>query len=136
MISGINHITLAVRDADESIAFYSQTLGCRIAARWPRGAYLAAGDLWLCLVQDDRVRRALLPEYTHIAFTVAPEHFNVLCDRIRSSGAHIWQDNRTEGASLYFTDPNGHKLELHTTDLQARLAAIRQRPWAGLEVFM
>jgi len=136
MISGINHITLAVRDPGESIAFYTGTLGCKIAARWPRGAYLVAGDVWLCLVQDDRVRRALLPEYTHIAFTVAQEDFNDTCDRIKSSGAHIWQDNRTEGASLYFTDPNGHKLELHTTDLQARLAAIRQKPWDGLEVLM
>jgi catechol 2,3-dioxygenase-like lactoylglutathione lyase family enzyme len=136
MISGINHITLAVRDAGESIVFYAGTLGCKIAARWSGGAYLVAGDVWLCLHQDDSVRRTMLPEYTHIAFTVAQEDFNDMCTRIRSSGARIWQENRSEGASLYFTDPNGHKLEIHTTNLQARLASIRQKPWNGLEVFM
>jgi catechol 2,3-dioxygenase-like lactoylglutathione lyase family enzyme len=136
MISGINHITLAVRDADDSIVFYSQTLGCKIAARWPRGAYLVAGDVWICLVQDDHVRHAVLPEYTHVAFTVASEHFHDLCERIRASGACIWQENSTEGASLYFLDPNGHKLEIHASDLQARLRAIERQPWDGLEVFM
>lgn len=136
MIRGINHVTLAVRDADESISFYTSTLGCRIAARWPRGAYLIAGDTWLCLVKDDRLREAILPEYTHIAFTVAPEDFDEMCARINASGAHIWQENRSEGASLYFADPNGHKLEIHASDLRARLDAIKREPWDGLEIFM
>lgn len=136
MISGINHITLAVRNADESIGFYAEMLGCRIAARWPRGAYLIAGDTWLCLLQDDHVKGELLPEYTHIAFTVAPEDFDEMSDRIKASGAYIWQDNRTEGASLYFADPNGHKLEIHASDLRARLNAIRRAPWDGLEIYI
>ena len=39
------------------------------------------------------------------------------------------------GASLYFLDPNGHKLEIHASDLEARLLSARERPWEGLELF-
>jgi catechol 2,3-dioxygenase-like lactoylglutathione lyase family enzyme len=47
MITGLNHITLSVRDLDRSFQFYVKTLGAKPLARWRRGAYLLAGDLWL-----------------------------------------------------------------------------------------
>jgi catechol 2,3-dioxygenase-like lactoylglutathione lyase family enzyme len=135
MITGINHVTLSVRDVDESVAFYTETLGLTTLARWPKGAYLLAGSLWVALVLDGDVRTAPLPEYTHIAFSVPPEQFEGLCGRIRASGAAIWQENWTEGESLYFLDPNSHKLEIHTSDLADRLRAARRDPWEGLELF-
>jgi hypothetical protein len=42
---------------------------------------------------------------------------------------------RTEGVSWYFLDPNGHKLEIHASDLTARLRKAREQPWVGLEFF-
>ena len=125
MITGVNHITLSVRDLDESFAFYTQVLGFRPLARWPTGAYLMAGDTWLALHLDDRVRAGALPEYTHLAFTVAGQDFERLSRRITGSGAETWQANRTEGASLYFLDPNGHKLEIHAGDLAQRVRSGR-----------
>ena len=56
MITGINHITLAVRDAEVSFEFYRDVLGFRPLARWPTGAYLLAGDVWLALVQAERIK--------------------------------------------------------------------------------
>jgi catechol 2,3-dioxygenase-like lactoylglutathione lyase family enzyme len=47
MISGVNHITLSVGDVDRAFRFYVETLGARPLARWSKGAYLLAGDLWL-----------------------------------------------------------------------------------------
>ena len=135
MIRGLNHITLSVGDISRSIDFYTAVLGLKPVARWPEGAYLLAGDLWLALVVDGAVRTRPLPEYTHFAFTVAPEDFAALSQRIRRAGAPIWQENRTEGASLYFLDPDGHKLEIHVSDLAARLASARANPWPGLELF-
>ncbi|GHL45122.1 hypothetical protein ECZU28_51170 [Escherichia coli] len=31
---------------------------------------------------------------------------------LAQAGAEVWKDNRSEGASYYFLDPDGHKLEL------------------------
>ena len=134
MITGVNHLTLAVKNVEHSLDFYTRVLGFRPVARWPMGAYLLAGGFWVCLVYDEVARETALPEYTHIAFTVAPDDFEPISERIRSSGASIWQQNRTEGASLYFLDPNGHKLEIHASDLNARLTSAREHPWEGLEI--
>jgi catechol 2,3-dioxygenase-like lactoylglutathione lyase family enzyme len=136
MITGVNHITLSVTDIDESFAFYSELLGFKPIARWPKGAYLLAGDMWIALVVDKQARRSIRPEYTHIAFTVASNNFQTLGDRIRSSGAKIWQENKSEGESLYFADPNGHKLEIHASDLGNRIRTAKQNPWEGLKFFV
>jgi glutathione S-transferase fosA5 len=129
MISGLNHITLAVRDVERSFKFYVETLGAKPLARWSRGAYLLAGDLWLCLALDERTRSSALPEYSHIAFSVREAEFNDTAERIRTSGATIWKENDSEGASLYFLDPDGHKLEIHAGDWRTRLAAMKADPW-------
>jgi catechol 2,3-dioxygenase-like lactoylglutathione lyase family enzyme len=136
VIQGINHITLSIADVERSFAFYSVVLGFRPVAKWPEGAYLLAGDLWVALVVDPQTRQGPLPEYTHVAFAVAKQDFEPLSWRIRSSGATIWQANWTEGESLYFLDPDGHKLEIHASDLATRLAAARAQPWDGLEFFV
>ncbi|WP_374384446.1 fosfomycin resistance glutathione transferase [Dongia sp.] len=135
MITGLNHLTLAVRDLDVSFRFYAEVLGLKAVARWPKGAYLAAGDLWLALTLDDKTRAGPLPEYTHAAFTVSPENFQAMRERIIASGAETWQQNSSEGESHYFIDPNGHKLEIHVSGLAARIAAAKKQPWDGLQFF-
>lgn len=135
MITGVNHITLSVTSVDESFEFYTNTLGMTPVAKWPKGSYLLAGSLWVALVLDGDVRSGPLPEYSHIAFSVQPQDFLMISARIRASGAAIWQDNWTEGESLYFVDPNGHKLEIHISDLATRLQAANLDPWEGLEFF-
>jgi catechol 2,3-dioxygenase-like lactoylglutathione lyase family enzyme len=119
-VTGLNHITLAVNDVDRSIAFYRDLLGCTLRAHWPDGAYLEAGSSWLCLSRDDRARCVPHADYTHLAFSVAPMDFAALGERVRATCV-IWKDNRSEGDSLYFLDPDGHKLELHVGSLQSRL---------------
>ena len=136
MISGVNHITLSIGDVERSFAFYTSVLGLKPLAKWPKGAYLLAGDMWVALVVDGQVRHGALPEYTHIAFTVARPDFAALSTRIRASGAAIWQENWTEGESLYFVDPDRHKLEIHASDLETRLRSAKEQPWEGLEFFV
>ncbi|MCC1480488.1 VOC family protein [Roseibaca sp. Y0-43] len=116
-ITGVNHVTLVVADLDRALGFYCERLGLRSRARGPRLAYLEGGALWLCLelgqpqpAQDD----------SHIAFSVTPEGFARLTARL--SDAPRWKANRSEGASLYLQDPDGHKLELHVGTLASRLA--------------
>jgi hypothetical protein len=89
-------------------------------------AYLLAGDTWIALTKDQNARREHLPEYTHIAFTVAQQDFETMRERIFKSGAKEWQENWTEGDSFYFVDPNKHKLEIHVSDLETRIESGKQ----------
>jgi len=133
-VSGINHVTLATGDLDRSIAFYQQTLGCHLRARWSSAAYLEMGDVWLCLSFDPLARTQPHPDYSHIALSVDAGTFGAMKDRVMRATA-LWKDNTSEGDSIYFLDPDGHRLELHVGTLDTRLAALRASPPPGLEVF-
>lgn len=135
MIRGINHVTFSVRDLERSLRFYRDALGFRPLCLWPEGAYLQAGSLWVALIQDAETRGGPLPEYSHVAFDVAPESFDSVARRIREAGARLFKENASEGASLYFLDPDGHKLEVHASDLEERLRTARADPWEGLQFF-
>ncbi|MCF6231598.1 MAG: VOC family protein [Rhodobacteraceae bacterium] len=124
-IRGLNHITLATTNLPRAVSFYTGALGLGLEHQWDKGAYLCAQDLWLCLSLDDHVTRAT--DYTHIAFDVAPEEFAATCARVTAHGAQQWKENRSEGDSFYFTDPDGHRLELHVGDLASRLAYISRQ---------
>jgi catechol 2,3-dioxygenase-like lactoylglutathione lyase family enzyme len=133
-VRGINHITLCAQDLDRSLRFYVEVLGCRLRARWARGAYLQAGPLWLCLELDPRADARQIDD-SHVAFSVQPSEFASLAQAIRASGAAIWKDNRSEGDSLYFQDPDGRKLEIHVGDLDTRLRSCREDPYGGMRFF-
>ncbi|MBI3039456.1 VOC family protein [bacterium] len=123
MISGINHITLAVRNIEESFKFYQDVLGLKPIQKSASSAYFLAGDTWIALTKDRTARSAPLPEYTHIAFSVSLTNFMEMKERINQSGAKEWQKNKSEGESHYFIDPDGHKLEIHASDLEARISS-------------
>ncbi|WP_369943425.1 fosfomycin resistance glutathione transferase [Xanthomonas medicagonis] len=135
MLTGLNHLTLAVRALPRSVAFYRDTLGFVLRARWDTGAYLTLDALWLCLSLDPQRRPAPQPDYTHYAFSIPHTALAGFEQRLQAAGAQRWQQNRSEGESLYFLDPDGHRLEAHVGDLQSRLAACRERPYAGMQFF-
>lgn len=125
-VRGLNHLTLAVSDLERSVAFYTDLLGFRLRVLWRAGAYLEGGSLWLCLSLDEDIGDLPAGGYTHYAFDISEGDFAALCARIRAR-AIIWKENRSEGASLYFLDPDGHRLEVHAGDLLSRLASYRMR---------
>lgn len=128
-IRGLNHITLAVKDLDNSVKFYSDVLGLTLHKQWDGGAYFSAGDLWFSLSVDADTDPS--SDYTHYAFDVAQSDFEPLRKRILDAGATEWKINRSEGDSFYFLDPEGHKLELHVGSLQSRLATMANQRGAA-----
>ncbi|MGE8146844.1 fosfomycin resistance glutathione transferase [Pseudomonas frederiksbergensis] len=135
MLTGLNHLTLAVTDLNRSVAFYQGLLQLRLDATWDSGAYLSLPGLWLCLSLDPLRQSGPAADYTHYAFTLSAVDFPPFVERLRSAGVKEWRDNRSEGASFYFLDPDGHKLEVHVGDLASRLEACRQKPYAGMKFF-
>lgn len=136
MLTGLNHLTLSVADLERSLQFYVTLLGARLRARWAKGAYLEIGSLWLCLNWQP-ARQPVLSEhdYSHVAFSIDAKDFAAMTARLCGAGVSLWQDNRSEGDSLYFLDPDSHRLELHVGDLPSRLAHCRQAPYAGMQFF-
>ena len=133
MLTGLNHLTLSVRELARSVAFYRDMLGLRQHARWDRGAYLSAGELWLCLSLEGQDTAALAsPAYTHYAFAISQQDFPAFAARLRAAGVPEWQPNRSAGDSLYVLDPDGHRLEAHAGSLAQRLAACRAAPYPGM----
>lgn len=86
-------------------------------------------------VPAPRRRRAhrTAPDYTHLAFSVAEADYGALSARLIAECV-IWKTDRSEGASTYFLDPDGHKLEIHLGTLETRLAHYREHPLKGVEV--
>lgn len=137
MLNGLNHLTLAVSDIASSIGFYHHLLGLPLHARWDNGAYLRCGDLWLCLSLDAQ-RRYIAPQesdYTHYAFSIDENDFATFVACLTQAGITSWKENRSEGESFYFLDPDGHKLEAHVGSLAQRLAACRAKPYKGMVFF-
>lgn len=134
MTSGLNHITFAVSDLTRSIRFYVDIVGCRKAAVWHHGAYLRAGDMWLCLSLDANATSAAR-DYTHVAFSFDEAGLKAFRARLATAAGVEWKVNASEGDSVYFLDPDGHRLEAHLGDLESRLASLRDAPYDGLEIF-
>lgn len=136
MITGVNHVTLSVSDLARSFSFYTTVVGLKPVAKWVRGAYLTAGSDWVCLSLDGQARTAPLAEYTHLAFSIDPDAFAACAESVRAHAVVVWKENRSEGDSLYFLDPDGHKLEIHAGNLESRLASLRMEPYEGLQLFV
>lgn len=128
MLTGLNHLTLAVKSVERSLAFYQQCMGMQCHASWESGAYLSCGDLWLCLSYDEHAG-ARPTDYTHYAFTISASDFGIMVRRLKQAGVRCWKENSSEGDSFYFLDPDNHPLELHVGSLASRLAACREKPY-------
>ena len=128
MITGISHITLAISDLGRSLQFYTEVLGFELVMRSDHAAYFSAGELWFCVVVDPLLSPEPRSDYTHIAFALQEADFPLAAERVLASGARVFKGNESEGESLYFLDPDGHKLEIHCGTLQSRLDAIQRSP--------
>ncbi|MBC8998935.1 fosfomycin resistance glutathione transferase [Pseudomonas sp. N40(2020)] len=135
MLTGLNHLTLAVSDLNRSLGFYRDVLGLRVEATWDAGAYLSLPGLWLCLSFDPQRAAEVSADYTHYAFSLGVADFPLFVEQLKAASVREWRDNRSEGASFYFLDPDGHKLEAHLGDLASRLAACRLKPYAGMRFY-
>lgn len=116
-------------NVEKSIYFYHHILGMKLHASWKNGTYLTCGTLWVCLLYDPQ-RYHVDPEttdYTHYAFSVTDNDFPLIVEKLQLSGVNVWKDNRSEGASFYFLDPDRHKLEIHVGSLAERLKSCNSR---------
>ena len=129
-IKGINHLLFSVSDLEASIKFYEEVFSAKLLVKGRTTAYFDLNGIWLALNEEVNIPRDDIKySYTHIAFSINEEEFeecmnhlellkvNILAGRIRDK-----KDKR----SIYFTDPDGHKFELHTGNLKERLSYYKE----------
>lgn len=124
-IKGVNHICFSVSDLDTSIEFYKNILKGNLLVSGRTTAYLDIGGLWVALNEESNIpRNEIKYSYTHIAFSIKEDEFKQWYEWLKNNKVTIL-DGRSrhikDKKSIYFTDPDGHILELHTGNLKDRL---------------
>jgi catechol 2,3-dioxygenase-like lactoylglutathione lyase family enzyme len=124
-VEGIDHVALAVRDVARSAAWYQDVLGLerRYEAVWgDLPAVVGAGTTALALFPVAGPDPAPPPgrgvlAVRHIAFRVDRATFDRARAHLEARGLAPTFEDHTAAHSLYFADPDGHRLEITTYDL-------------------
>ncbi|WP_461094188.1 FosB1/FosB3 family fosfomycin resistance bacillithiol transferase, partial [Staphylococcus aureus] len=120
-----NHITYSVSNIAKSNEFYRDILGADILVESETSAYFNLGDIWLALNEEKNIPRSEIKySYTHIAFTISDNDFEDWYIWLKENEVNILEGRDRDirdKKSIYFTDLDGHKLELHTGSLEDRL---------------
>src|SRR5262245_4634912 len=113
-IRGLYEIAIRVKDLAKSEAFYCETLGLEVGLRDERRRWLflrAGGQAGMVVLQEDA---GMWPK-EHFAFTVDEADIEAAATALHERGVlvrgpvyHDWMPAK----SVYFSDPDGHDLEL------------------------
>ena len=117
-ITGINHITISVKNIDTAFSFYKDILKLEPVMKSGWGAYFRAGEMWVALNVDPEHEPS--KNYAHIAFNISERDYHEFVEFIKANGVREWQQNKSEGDSLYLLDDSGNKLEIHFSTLEER----------------
>ena len=115
----LNHTIVHARDKQETATFLTEMLGLAAPRRLAHFVVVQVGDTSLDLIQTkDPISSR------HFAFLVSEVEFDEILARIRQRGLAYWADpfHKLEneinywddGRGVYFSDPNGHLLEVIT----------------------
>lgn len=135
MLKQIDHVALTVQDLAMSVAWYREVLGLerRFQPAWgDRPAMLCAGTTCLALFEQRPVPGLQLMgdssearPINHVAFRTDRVGFAAMQLKLKQVGTQFeFQDHRVSH-SIYFTDPDGNRLELTTYDLSGESSSCR-----------
>ena len=121
-LDGLLETAIYVDDVDRAVAFYRDVLGLTIVDSGERLTAFSAGPRQLLLVFR-RGASAALPRTPHdavgaqhIAFAIGAGTLEAWVSWLAEHAVPIRESKRWErgGTSLYFSDPDGHLVELAT----------------------
>jgi catechol 2,3-dioxygenase-like lactoylglutathione lyase family enzyme len=122
----IDHVALTVTDLEKSIAWYQDVLGLERRYREAWGdnpAMLCAGSTCIALFPlspDElpaRTSGSAQPTMCHLAFRTTYADLLQAEKNLQERGILFEFQNHGIAHSIYFADPDGHRLEITTYDL-------------------
>ena len=124
-VEGLDHVALTVRDIARSVAWYQDVLGLerRYEEVWGDfPAVVGAGTTALALFPTSVAEPAPPPgrevlSVRHIAFRVDRATFDRARGHLEARGITATFEDHSAAHSLYFADPDGHRLEITTYDV-------------------
>lgn len=125
-LEGLDHVALTVTDLDKSIAWYRDVLDLerRHADVWGDvPTFMCAGSTGLALFPLEIPFPVPKPDAAetlvvrHIAFRADKKNFEAAQKRLKELGVDFAFQDHEISHSIYFSDPDGHRLEITTYDL-------------------
>jgi catechol 2,3-dioxygenase-like lactoylglutathione lyase family enzyme len=118
---GLHHFAVVARDVEETIRFYQELLEFPLTEIFENRDYQGSNHFFFDIGHDNLLAFFDFPgldvgEYAevlgglhHIAISVEPDRWAHLRHKLDEAGVEYLEES---GASLYFRDPNGARLEL------------------------
>lgn len=122
MLEGLDHVALVVRDVDASAEWYAATLGLEHihADVWPVPVVMAAHGTGVALFparpDADQAPPGTLG-MAHCAFRAGRAAFDGYKESLTARGVAWEEQDHGIARSIYFTDPDGHRLEITTYEV-------------------
>ena len=125
LLEGIDHVALAVRDVEKSVAWYCEVLGLerRYQDVWGSlPAVVGVGTTSIALFPvagsspQPRPGRDVLT-MRHLAFRASRREFDNARAALVARLIPITEQDHQISRSIYFEDPDGHEIEITTYDL-------------------
>jgi catechol 2,3-dioxygenase-like lactoylglutathione lyase family enzyme len=116
---GLDHVAVAVADLDRSEDFYREVLGLeRVIPEWDPPRVMASGGSGLAMFPEaDDFPGETAPHILHIAFRVDRDVFEAAQAELSERGIETSFSDHGAAHSIYFADPDGHRLELTTYEV-------------------
>lgn len=121
-VESIDHVEVFVRSIPEAVAWYGRVLGLKEIQRWdPEPVMIGAGGTMLALFQaapgaspaGEKASPAL--RWRRVAWRTDRAGFEAAQEHLRTLGIPFRGPiDHKPTASIYFSDPDGHPLEITT----------------------
>ena len=117
--AGLDHVAIEVADLDVAERWYAETLGLeRAHPEWDPPRVMAAGGTGVALFPTDHgAAPEPLPHMNHIAFRIDRAGFDAAREVLADRGVEPRFSDHGIAHSIYFDDPDGHRLELTTYEV-------------------
>ena len=113
-VAGIDHVVLHVKDLARSKKFYVELLGMEVEHEYSWGVFLCCGNQMVALFEvEDGERIYAGHEMNHMALRLKSGEYQKVKAVLEEAGIEVF-GRRGDPHCIYFSDPDGHRLQLLT----------------------